>query len=299
MYFNYFLPLHKQTILESKSIKFIDILNNLLGIILFIYILLPVMWLIFSSFKSPELLYTTPVSYLFEPSFDGYFELFDDGSHVSQVTAPWRILIGNSLIISLSTAIIVVFFASFAGYAFARIDFPGRDYILGGLLVSRMFQGAALLIPTYQLIAYLDLYDTKLALILLYSAFGIPFATWICASGLKEIPKELEESAYVDGASKIKTIIFIIFPLAIPTFITAGLWVFVGAWSEFAFASVLIDSSSNKTATLGLVNLNDQFSASFDRVGAAAVLISIPILVLFSFGQKYFQKGLLAGSIKG
>ena len=282
-----------------KNIKPINIINNILGIVLFIYILFPVLWLIFSSFKPSELLYATPVSYFFEPTVSGYFDLFDDGSHISQVTAPWRVLIGNSLIISLSTAVIVVFFASFAGYAFARIDFPGRDYILGGLLISRMFQGAALLIPTYQLIAFLDLYDSIIALILLYSAFGIPFATWICASGLKEIPKELEESAYVDGASKIKTIIFVIFPLAIPTFVTAGLWIFVGAWSEFAFASVLIDSSENKTATIGLVNLNDQFSASFDKVGAAAVLISLPILVLFTLGQKYFQKGLLEGSVKG
>tara|TARA_B110000263_G_scaffold242853_1_gene248859 strand:- start:611 stop:1462 length:852 start_codon:yes stop_codon:yes gene_type:complete len=282
-----------------KIFKPINIFNNFIGFVLFVYILLPVLWLIFSSFKPAELLYSTPVSYFFQPTFIGYFDLFDDGSDISQVAAPWRVLIGNSLIISLSTAIIVVFFSSFAGYAFARIKFPGRDYILGGLLVSRMFQGAALLIPTYQLIAYLDLYDSIIALILLYSAFGIPFATWICASGLKEIPKELEESAYVDGASRFKTIIFVIFPLAIPTFITAGLWVFVGAWSEFAFASVLIDSSANRTATIGLVYLNDQFNASFDKIGAAAVLIGIPILVLFSFGQKYFQKGLLAGSVKG
>ncbi|NJN05120.1 MAG: carbohydrate ABC transporter permease [Rhodobacteraceae bacterium] len=145
----------------------------------------------------------------------------------------------------------------------------------------------------------IGLYDSLWGLILLYSAFGLPFATWIIASGLKEIPKELEESAFIDGATRLQSMFMIVLPLAVPALITAAMWHFVGAWSEFAFASILIETVDKKTVTIGLASFVDYFSLEFNRVGAAASLVALPVMLLFLFGQRYFSRGLMKGAVKG
>ena len=232
------------------------------------------------------------------PTLDAYRSLFDSGSQHSQLLN-WPTLISNSFIIAVSSTILVLFFGTLAGYAFSRISFPGRDLILGGLLVSRMFQGAALLLPTYRMMNSMDLLDSLLGLILLYSAFGLPFATWIIASALREIPVSLEESAIMDGASRFQSMMLVVLPLAVPGLITAAMWHFVGAWSEFAFASILLESAENKTVTIGLASFVELFTIQFNSVGAAASLVALPILIVFFFGQKYFTRGLLQGAVKG
>ncbi|WP_309084620.1 carbohydrate ABC transporter permease [Chelativorans sp.] len=264
-----------------------------------LYITFPILWLILASFKPASELARLPATILpDEFTLGAYRDLLTAGTQSSQLL-DWRRLIANSFFISVTSTVIVVVLASIAGYAFARIPFPGRDLILGGLLVSRMFQGAVLLLPTYRLMVFLGLHDSPWALILIYSAFGLPFATWIITAGLREIPMELEEAAMVDGASRLQTMIRVILPLAVPSLVTAALWHFVGSWAEFAFASILLESPEKKTVTLGLVNFVDYFTLEFNRVGAAAGLVALPILVIFFFGQRYFTRGLLQGAVKG
>ncbi len=271
----------------------------LIGIVIALFVLFPIFWLFLASFKSGDELARLPATFWpAEPSLAAYTDLFARGSQSNQLL-DWPTLIGNSLLVSVASTVIVVFFGTIAGYAFSRLKFPGRDLILGGLLVSRMFQGAALLLPTFRLMNWLDLSDSLFGLILLYSAFGLPFATWIIASGLREIPVELEESAMMDGASRLQSMVIIVLPLATPSLITAAMWHFVGAWSEFAFASILIESTANKTVTIGLASFVDYFSLEFQRVGAAATLVALPILAIFIFGQRYFTRGLLQGAVKG
>ena len=211
----------------------------------------------------------------------------------------WPRLISNSFFVAVTSTVLVVFFGTLAGYAFARLNFPGRDLILGGLLISRMFQGAALLLPTYRLMNMLNLQDSLIGLVLLYSAFGLPFATWIIASSLREIPRELEESAMMDGASRLQSMVMVVLPLATPALITASMWHFVGAWSEFAFASILMESTENQTVTIGLASFVELFTLEFQFVGAAATIVALPIMLIFFFGQRYFTRGLLAGAVKG
>jgi multiple sugar transport system permease protein len=270
-----------------------------IGIVIAVYVLFPIFWLILASFKSGDELARIPISFLpAEPTLAAYRDLFATGTQSSQLLN-WPRLISNSFLVAVSSTVIVLFFGTIAGYAFSRLSFPGRDLILGGLLISRMFQGAALLLPTYRLMNMLGLHDSLLGLTLLYSAFGLPFATWIIASGLREIPFELEEAATIDGASRFQSMIMIVLPLATPALITAAMWHFVGAWSEFAFASILLESSDKQTVTIGLASFVDYFSLEFNRVGAAASIVAMPILVLFFFGQRYFAKGLMQGAVKG
>lgn len=272
---------------------------GIVGVVIAIYVLFPIFWLFLASFKTADELARLPVTFWpTDPTLAAYRDLFASGSQSNQLL-DWPTLIANSFMVAVSSTAIVVFFGTLAGYAFSRLRFPGRDIILGGLLVSRMFQGAALLLPTFRLMNSLGLQDSLVGLTLLYSAFGLPFATWIIASGLREIPVELEESAMIDGANRLQSMVIVVLPLATPALITAAMWHFVGAWSEFAFASILIESNDSKTVTIGLASFVDYFSLEFQRVGAAATLVALPILVIFFFGQRYFTRGLLQGAVKG
>lgn len=272
---------------------------TLIGLVIAVYVLFPIFWLVLASFKPDAEMSQLPISFWpVNPTLEAYTDLFTSGTQSNQLL-DWPTLIGNSFLVAVSSTILVVVLATFAGYAFSRLKFPGRDLILGGLLISRMFQGAALLLPTYRLMNTLGLQDSLVGLILLYSAFGLPFATWIIASSLREIPVELEESAMIDGASRLQSMFLIVLPLATPALITAAMWHFVGAWSEFAFASILLESTENKTVTIGLASFVELFSLEFNSVGAAASLVALPIMIVFFFGQRYFTKGLLQGAVKG
>ncbi|MBD3624677.1 MAG: carbohydrate ABC transporter permease, partial [Rhodobacteraceae bacterium] len=170
-------------------------LLSLVGLLIAIYILFPIFWLFLASFKTQAELAQLPVSFWPEaPTLEAYEALFSP-THQKGQLLDWPRLIGNSFFIAVTSTVIVVTFGTLAGYAFARLQFPGRDLILGGLLVSRMFQGAALLLPTYRLMSMIGLQDGLFGLVVLDSAFGRPCATWIIASSLREIPRELEESA--------------------------------------------------------------------------------------------------------
>lgn len=272
---------------------------SLIGVVIAIYILFPVFWLFLASFKTQAELSALPVSFWPQtPTLDAYAALFSD-THQKGQLLDWPRVIRNSFFVAVTSTILVLFFGTLAGYAFARLQFPGRDLILGGLLISRMFQGAALLLPTYRLMNALGLQDSLIGLVLLYSAFGLPFATWIIASSLREIPRELEESAMMDGASRLQSMVLVVLPLATPALITAAMWHFVGAWSEFAFASILLESNDNKTVTIGLASFVELFTLEFQFVGAAATIVALPIMLVFFFGQRYFTRGLLAGAVKG
>lgn len=269
------------------------------GLVISLYVLFPVFWLFLASFKTQAELAQLPISFWPQaPSLEAYKALFSP-THQKGQLLDWPQLIGNSFFIAISSTVIVLVFGTLAGYAFARLNFPGRDLILGGLLISRMFQGAALLLPTYRLMSMIGLQDSLIGLVLLYSAFGLPFATWIIASSLREIPKELEESAMIDGASRLQSMVMVVLPLATPALITAAMWHFVGAWSEFAFASILLESNDNKTVTIGLASFVELFTLEFQYVGAAATIVALPIMLVFFFGQRYFTRGLLAGAVKG
>ena len=272
---------------------------SIVGLIISIYVLFPVFWLFLASFKSEAELVQLPVAFWPDaPTLDAYKALFSP-THQKGQLLDWPQLISNSFFVAISSTVLVVFFGTLAGYAFARLQFPGRDLILGGLLISRMFQGAALLLPTYRLMNTLNLQDSLIGLVLLYSAFGLPFATWIIASSLREIPRELEESAMMDGATRLQSMAMVVLPLATPALITAAMWHFVGAWSEFAFASILLESNDNKTVTIGLASFVELFTLEFQFVGAAATIVALPIMLVFFFGQRYFTRGLLAGAVKG
>jgi arabinogalactan oligomer/maltooligosaccharide transport system permease protein len=198
-----------------------------------------------------------------------------------------------------ATTIVGVFLAATAGYAFSRFRFPGRTAGLLSFLVTQMFPGTMMMIPLYMIIDNLGLLDTLFALVLIYSTTAIPFCVWMLKGYFDTIPRDLEEAALIDGASKTKIFYMIILPLAKPAVAVTALFSFMTAWNEFILAATFMNSEKTYTLPVGLQSFVGQFAQDWGYFAAGAVLVSIPIVTLFFMLQKYLVSGLTAGGVKG
>lgn len=205
----------------------------------------------------------------------------------------------NSVIVSLMTTVLGVFLACTAAYAFSRFRFPGREQGMLAFLVSQMFPGTLMLIPLFIIIVkWLGLGNTFWGLVIVYATTAIPFCVWMLKGYFDTIPVDIEESARIDGASP-QTIFFrIILPLAKPAIAITALFSFMTAWNEFILASVFMESESNYTAPVGLRFFVGGFSSQWGFFAAGSVIVSLPVVILFMYLQKYLVSGLTAGSVK-
>jgi arabinogalactan oligomer/maltooligosaccharide transport system permease protein len=206
----------------------------------------------------------------------------------------------NSAVVAAATTVVGVFLASTAGYAFSRFRFPGRRTGLMAFLVSQMFPGVLMLIPLYIIIVeVLGLGNNYLGLILIYATTAIPFCVWMLKGYFDTIPRELEESAIMDGASQATIFLRIVLPLAKPAVAVTALFSFMTAWNEFVLALTFMDSEEMYTAPVGLRFFVSGFSEQWGFFAAGALITAIPVVLLFLFLQKYLISGLTAGAVKG
>lgn len=206
----------------------------------------------------------------------------------------------NSAVIAAATTVIGVFLATTAGYAFSRFSFPGRRTGLMAFLVSQMFPGTLMLIPLYIIVVqWLGLGSTWIGLILVYATTSIPFCVWMLKGYFDTIPKELEESARIDGASSAQIFVRIILPLAKPAVAVTALFSFMTGWNEFILAATFMDQELMYTAPVGLRFFVGGFSQQWGYFAAGSIIVSIPVVLLFFFLQKYLVSGLTAGAVKG
>ncbi len=206
----------------------------------------------------------------------------------------------NSVIVASATTVLGVFLACTAGYAFSRFRFPGRRTGLMSFLVSQMFPGTLMLIPLYIIIVkWLGLGSSWVGLILVYSTTSIPFCVWMLKGYFDTIPKELEESAIMDGASVQTVFLKIILPLAKPAIAITALFSFMTGWNEFILAATFMDKETMYTAPVGLKFFVGGFSQQWGFFAAGAIVTAIPVVALFMFLQKYLVSGLTAGAVKG
>jgi arabinogalactan oligomer / maltooligosaccharide transport system permease protein len=205
----------------------------------------------------------------------------------------------NSVLVSLMTTVLGVFLACTAAYAFSRFRFPGRDSGMLAFLVSQMFPGTLMLIPLFIIIVkWLGLGNTFWGLVIVYATTAIPFCVWMLKGYFDTIPIDIEESARIDGASP-QTIFFrIILPLAKPATAITALFSFMTAWNEFILASVFLESEAKYTAPVGLRFFVGGFSSQWGFFAAGSVIVSLPVVILFLYLQKYLVSGLTAGSVK-
>jgi len=265
-----------------------------LGIVVF-YALLPVVWLISLSLKTPA----TVGDKKFIPqsvTFDNYSSLFKGG-----FDSPLLRPLINSISIATIATVIAVTLASFTAYAIARLDFPGKTVILAGALAIAMFPPISVVGPLFDMWRALGLYDTYPGLIIPYLTFALPLAIYTMVAFFREIPWELEQAAQVDGATPWQAFTRVILPLAAPGVFTAAILVFIFAWNDFVFAITLTSSDSSRTvpAALAFFQGESQFTAPTGSIAAAAVLVTIPIIVFVLIFQRRIVAGLTAGAVKG
>lgn len=255
-----------------------------------VVIMFPALWIVMSSFSAGDSFF---LSSLFPKklSLEHYVELFKETDFVLWV---W-----NSLKMCLLVAVIQLILTSLAAYAFSRLRFTGRKYGLMTLLILQVFPNSMAVSGYYILVYKFGLADSSLALILVLAG-GSAFNIWLLKSYMDGIPVELDEAAMVDGAGNFTVFYKIILPLALPQLVVIFLFSFIATYSEYVISSVFLQNPNKMTLALGLQSfITNQFAAHWTLFSAAAVLSSIPIMVVFMALQKYIQNGLSVGGVKG
>jgi arabinogalactan oligomer / maltooligosaccharide transport system permease protein len=226
---------------------------------------------------------------------------FSWSNFVSVITdQPFALWLLNSAIVSAATTIAGVTLACTSAYAFSRFRFPGRNAGLMAFLVSQMFPGTLMLIPLFiVLVMWLGLGSSRLGLVLVYATTAIPFCVWMLKGYFDTIPRELEEAALIDGASPATIFFRIVLPLAKPAIAVTALFSFMTGWNEFILAATFMDKESMYTAPVGLRFFVSGYSEQWGYFAAGAIIVSIPVVALFMFLQKYLVSGLTAGAVKG
>jgi len=226
-----------------------------------------------------------------DATFSTYAKLFTD--------EPFLAWMGNSIVVSLFVTIVGVGLAATAGYAFSRYKFVGRDSAMIGLITTQMFPVTMLLLPLFIMLIKLKLYDSYISLIIAYSATALPFTTWQMKGYYDTIPFSLEEAASIDGCSQFSTFWRIVLPLAAPALVITALFSFMTAWSEYLVAAVLIQNKDMFTLPLGLKMFQSSMETSWGLYSAGAIIVSIPVVVLFIILSRWLISGLTLGSVKG
>jgi multiple sugar transport system permease protein len=257
-----------------------------------VFALFPLFWLLKVSLTPNDLLYTEGVRmWPSRITFDHFAFVLKHSD--------FPIFFRNSLIVAGSTSIVVTLLASLSGYALSRFTFRGKYWIVGLMLLTQMFPLVMLVAPIFKILSPLGLTNSLTGLVIVYTAFNLPFATFLMQSFFDGIPKDLEEAAMIDGATQFVAFRQIILPLTLPGLAATLGFVFTAAWSELLFALMLISSNSASTFPVGLLTFVSKFSVDFGQMMAAGVLALIPACVFFLLIQRYLVQGLTAGAVKG
>ncbi|MCE0766144.1 carbohydrate ABC transporter permease [Pseudonocardia kujensis] len=261
-------------------------------LVVLLYALVPVLWILSLSFKTTD---TITDGNFFPRSWtlDNYAQIFQIGLF----TAALR----NSIGIALISTVLAVVIGTMAAYAIARLDFPGKKVLVGVSLLIAMFPQISLVSPLFDIFRGIGIFDTWIGLILPYITFALPLAIYTLSAFFREIPWELEKAAKMDGATPLQAFRSVIVPLAAPGVFTTAILVFIFCWNDFLFAISLTSTSRSQTATVAIANFTgaSQFAEPTGSIAAAAVLLTIPIIVFVLFFQRRIVAGLTSGAVKG
>ena len=260
-------------------------------IIMALFVLVPVLWMVSTAFKTEAETYSpTPIwipSEISLASFKKFFGIYNFGSMTM-----------NSLVTCLGSMIICTVFSCLAGYGVTRFNFKGKKSFLGFLLVTQMFPSVMLVVPFYSMLTKYHMTNTLFGLIIVYAATNIAFSTWMMTSYFKTIPTELDEAARVDGANSFTIFWKIILPLVVPGIAAVAIFVLINGWNEYLFASTFMKSYENWTLPIGIASFSGQYATNWGTLMAGAVLITLPVVIMFLLLQKHLVSGMTAGAVK-
>lgn len=252
---------------------------------------LPFLFVIVTSLKSQEESFSSSVWALPQRA--------DFSQYESVLRGSFGIYLRNSCFVVGLSVLLIVLLSAMAAYAFARLDFPFRKTLFGLVVAAMIVPIHATLVPIYLLIRNIGLYDTAFALIGPYVAFSLPISIFILTEFMRQIPRELEEAACLDGCGPLTIFWRIYFPLSTPGLATVAIYNAVALWNEFIFAYVLTSTPAHRTLPLAIWDFQGQYSSNVPAMLAVVTLTSLPLIVVYAFGQERVIKGMMAGSLKG
>jgi trehalose/maltose transport system permease protein len=261
-------------------------------LVVLVFSLVPVLWIVSLSLKTPA----SATDGSFIPNhwtLDNYSQIFSTGIFTDALR--------NSIGIGLIATGLAVILACAAAYAIARLEFPGKNLILGIALAVALFPQISLVGPLYNVWRQIGLYDTWPGLIIPYMTFALPLSIWVLSSFFREIPWELEQAAEVDGATPFQAFTKVIAPLAMPGIVTTFIIVFIICWNDFVFAISLTSTSAAQTVPAAIAQFPgvSQFTVPIGDIAAAAVVVTVPVMLLVLLFQRRIVAGLTAGAVKG
>lgn len=257
-----------------------------------LYTVFPFYWAVVSSLKGGQALFGTELLPS-DPAWENYTALFRE--------QPFGRNILNSVIVAGGVVLVSLVLASGAAYALGRVHFRGRSTLLMAILGVSMFPQVAVLSGMFELIRWLGLYNTLGGLVLSYLIFTLPFTTWVLTTFMRELPKELEEAAMIDGATPFVTLTRVFLPLMGPALATTGLLAFIAAWNEFLFALTFTLTNEMRTVpvAIALITGASAMELPWGRIMAASVIVTVPLILLVLVFQRRIVSGLTAGAVKG
>jgi multiple sugar transport system permease protein len=247
-------------------------------------ILLPFVWMLISSLKTNQQLFTIPIKWWVWPLH------FDNYSRALSLIPFWSQL-GNTVFLSVSTVIGTVLSCSFVAYGLARVDWPGRRPLFGLLLVTMLLPGIVTLVPTYIIFRDLGWVNTYLPLIV-PTFLGTPFYIFLFRQFFLRVPESISEAARIDGASELRIYATIILPVSRPVIAAVSVLAFVQAWTDYLGPLIYLNKPSQWTLSLGLTAFLSKYAAQWNYMMAAAVVFTLPLIIVFFFGNKHFLKGI-------
>ncbi|NBB68963.1 MAG: ABC transporter permease subunit [Alphaproteobacteria bacterium] len=260
--------------------------------VLFVYTVFPFYWAINTSLMSGTELFE-PRPFPPDPAWGNYVAIFREQPFGRQIL--------NSVFVAVAVVLLALALAVLAAYALGRVSFRGRRLLLFTVLGVSMFPQIAVLSGMFELIRALGLYNNLLSLVLSYMIFTVPFTVWVLTTFVRELPKELEEAALVDGATPFVVVTRVFLPLMGPALVTTGLLAFIAAWNEFLFALTFTLSSEQRTVpvAIGLISGASAYELPWANIMAASVVVTVPLIVLVLIFQRRIVSGLTAGAVKG
>jgi trehalose/maltose transport system permease protein len=264
--------------------------------VILVYTLFPFYWALRSSIAPNAELFATPVTYFpRHPTLGNYRLVFENRQFVRSLL--------NSTIVAFSVTALSLLIGTIGSYALGRFKFHGRTAVLYLILSMTMFPQIAILGALYTMVNRFHLYNRLGALVLTYLLFTLPFTVWVLTSFFRGMPGELEEAAYVDGATPLQTFYRVLLPLATPALVTTGLLAFIQAWNEFIFALSFTQTPEHRTVPLAIFYFVPQTGGGFEipwgQIMAATIIVTVPLVVLVLIFQRRILAGLTAGAVKG
>ncbi|KYG07163.1 sugar ABC transporter permease [Sorangium cellulosum] len=261
-----------------------------------VFTVFPFVWAFVSSIKPDDELFTTPVRYWpGRPTLENYRLVLDNGEFQTALL--------NSVIVAVSVTALSLAVGSLAAYALGRFRFRGRSAVLYVVLAMTIFPQIAVLGALFEMINFFKLYNQLPALVLTYLIFTLPFTVWVLTGFLKAIPREIEEAAYVDGATPWQVFTRIMLPLSVPGMATTGILAFIAAWNEFLFALSFTQTPDKRTVTYAIQAFSTTTSGLYEipwgQTMAASIVVTVPLVVLTLVFQRRILAGLTAGAVKG